>query len=99
MEEELPTALEVLICSKCMLSSFFTSAGVGRTGTYLAIDMQLKKAQLSQPEIDVFTCVQAMRSRRQNMVQTLVRKSAVCILGTLSICLLPAAFLTLFLTF
>ncbi|KAL5021811.1 hypothetical protein ScPMuIL_000966 [Solemya velum] len=46
------------------------SAGVGRTGTYIAIDTQLEKAK-TEGIIDVHNFVQLMRTQRVNMVQTL----------------------------
>ncbi|XP_071118953.1 receptor-type tyrosine-protein phosphatase mu-like isoform X3 [Haliotis cracherodii] len=46
------------------------SAGVGRTGTYIAIDTQLEKAK-SEGIIDVHNFVKLMRAQRVNMVQTL----------------------------
>ncbi|CAG5120854.1 unnamed protein product, partial [Candidula unifasciata] len=46
------------------------SAGVGRTGTYIAVDTQLEKAK-SEGVIDVYNFVQLMRTQRVNMVQTL----------------------------
>jgi protein tyrosine phosphatase len=49
------------------------SAGVGRTGVFLAIDMILDKLEKGViNSIDVFGEVCAMRERRMNMVQTLV---------------------------
>ena len=55
-----------------LLLSFF-SAGVGRTGVFLAIDMILTKLDKGViNSIDVFGEVCAMRERRMNMVQTLV---------------------------
>ncbi len=47
------------------------SAGVGRTGTFIAIDSLLEQAK-QEDEVDVYgyTCV--MRSNRVNMIQTLV---------------------------
>ena len=51
----------------------FSSAGVGRTGVFLAIDMILTKLEKSViNSIDVFGEICAMRERRMNMVQTLV---------------------------
>ncbi|CAL1529511.1 unnamed protein product [Lymnaea stagnalis] len=46
------------------------SAGVGRTGTYIAVDTQLEKAK-SEGIIDVYNFVHLMRTQRVNMVQTL----------------------------
>lgn len=48
------------------------SAGVGRTGTYIAIDTQLEKAKM-EDVVDVHNFAQLMRTQRVNMVQTLVR--------------------------
>ena len=61
-----------LIVNQNSLFSFF-SAGVGRTGVFLAIDMILTKFDKGViNSIDVFGEVCAMRERRMNMVQTLV---------------------------
>lgn len=46
------------------------SAGVGRTGTYIAIDVELERAK-TEGIIDVHNFVQLMRTQRINMVQTL----------------------------
>ncbi|XP_065669113.1 receptor-type tyrosine-protein phosphatase beta isoform X4 [Hydra vulgaris] len=45
------------------------SAGVGRTGTYICIDIILNKLQ-SENNIDVYGVVSAMRTQRSSMVQT-----------------------------
>jgi protein tyrosine phosphatase len=51
----------------------FPSAGVGRTGVFLAIDTILDKLEKGVlNSIDVFGQVCAMRERRMHMVQTLV---------------------------
>ena len=51
----------------------FSSAGVGRTGVFLGIDMILTKLEKGViNSIDVFGEICAMRERRMNMVQTLV---------------------------
>ena len=47
------------------------SAGVGRTGTYIAIDSLMEQAK-QEPEIDVFQFVIDMRQKRMKMIQTAV---------------------------
>lgn len=49
----------------------FWSAGVGRTGTFIAIDKLYDQA-LDQGFIDIFQCVKDLREQRVNMVQTKV---------------------------
>ncbi|XP_052764244.1 receptor-type tyrosine-protein phosphatase alpha-like isoform X2 [Mya arenaria] len=46
------------------------SAGVGRTGTYIALDILTKEGE-AEGAIDVAGCVHKMRQNRPNMVQTL----------------------------
>ena len=50
------------------------SAGVGRTGTFMALDMAMREIQTDQT-IDVHQCVRNLRSQRVQMVQGLVRHS------------------------
>ena len=47
------------------------SAGVGRTGVYLAIDYLMDQAE-AESGIDIYQCVNKLRQQRTNMVQTLV---------------------------
>ena len=52
---------------------FACSAGVGRTGVFIAIDTILTKLEEGVIDsIDVFGEVSAMRERRMGMVQTVV---------------------------
>ncbi|XP_068781728.1 receptor-type tyrosine-protein phosphatase mu isoform X3 [Struthio camelus] len=45
------------------------SAGIGRTGTFIALDFLLKMAK-AEGKVDVFRCVQRLREQRVSMVQT-----------------------------
>lgn len=51
------------------------SAGIGRTGTFIAMDFLLKMAK-AEGKVDVFHCVQKLREQRVSMVQTKVRRVA-----------------------
>ena len=48
------------------------SAGVGRTGTFIALDIVMQAMQTDQT-IDVYNCVKKLRIQRVQMVQELVR--------------------------
>ncbi|XP_063279150.1 uncharacterized protein LOC134564302 isoform X3 [Prinia subflava] len=45
------------------------SAGIGRTGTFIALDFLLKMGK-TEGKVDVFHCVQQLREQRVSMVQT-----------------------------
>ncbi|KAJ8305908.1 hypothetical protein KUTeg_016453 [Tegillarca granosa] len=45
------------------------SAGIGRTGTFIALDILVAQAR-STGQVDVYTCVETLRCQRVNMVQT-----------------------------
>ena len=47
------------------------SAGIGRTGTFIALDHQLQQVE-EQHEVNIYNCVEQLRQARPNMVQTLV---------------------------
>ena len=46
-----------------------SSAGVGRTGTYIALDYLLDQAA-GENVVDMFECTKEMRARRPCMIQT-----------------------------
>ena len=48
------------------------SAGVGRTGCFILIDAMIERID-NDGSVDMFNYLQYMRTRRLNMVQTLVR--------------------------
>ena len=52
------------------------SAGVGRTGTYIALDIMLQQLPKANT-INVYECVRNMRAKRLFMVQTLVSQDCV----------------------
>lgn len=55
----------------CMLTVlfFYFSAGAGRTGCFIVIDIMLDMAE-REGVVDIYNCVRELRSRRVNMVQT-----------------------------
>ena len=48
-----------------------SSAGVGRTGTYIAIDYCLQQGQVEN-EVNIWAFSYQMRTERVNMIQTVV---------------------------
>lgn len=51
---------------------YLCSAGVGRTGTFIALFAQLERME-AEKNVDIFGFVRAMRYKRNSMVQTEVR--------------------------
>jgi protein tyrosine phosphatase len=47
------------------------SAGIGRTGTYIAVDSLTEEGE-TEGGVDVYAFVRNMRQQRVNMVQTVV---------------------------
>ena len=56
----------------CFLPTFLCSAGVGRTGTFITIDMVLQQAE-QEGHINIMNIINQLRHKRMKMVQTLVR--------------------------
>ena len=50
---------------------FPTSAGVGRTGTFITIDAMMERLK-EKDDLNIYQFVTEMRSRRTFMVQTMV---------------------------
>ena len=65
---------------KGCLSCF--SAGIGRTGTFVALDFLLRRAAV-ETHIDVFRTVTDMRYQRTNFVQTDVSTDSIDLLCVL----------------
>ena len=49
------------------------SAGVGRTGTFITLDMMMQQIE-AEATLSVYQCVRNLRTQRMHMVQTLVCK-------------------------
>lgn len=49
----------------------YFSAGVGRTGTFMALDFLIKQGE-REGFVDVISCVASMRHQRVHVVQTVV---------------------------
>ena len=52
-------------------SGLIVSAGVGRSGTFIAVDYSYQKLK-DEEQVDIFNLVKEMREQRPLMVQTLV---------------------------
>ena len=66
-----------------MTYSYLHSAGVGRTGTLIAIDIALAQAY-KERQVDIPKIIVDMRKQRMKMVQTAVSMHLVYIFYTMS---------------
>ena len=55
---------------------FFHSAGVGRTGTFIAVDAMMQRLK-EKDDLDIYNFVTQMRTKRTFMVQNLVSRPTV----------------------
>ena len=58
-----------VLFSDTLLSLFDFSAGIGRTGTFIALDILTFEGE-ARGFIDIFGCVATIRYQRVNLVQT-----------------------------
>ena len=75
--------------------SNFSSAGVGRTGTFIVIDTMLDRIK-AEGTIDIFNFVAYLRTRRTAMVQTEVSIVAIFGFFVVVVVVLDLNFLVLF---
>ena len=59
------------LISLCFIPIFLCSAGVGRTGTFITIDMVLQQAE-QEGHINIMDIINQLRHKRMKMVQTSV---------------------------
>lgn len=78
--------------------SNFSSAGVGRTGTFIVIDTMLDRIK-AEGTIDIFNFVAYLRTRRTAMVQTEVSIVAIFGFFVVFVVVLDLNFLVLFIEF
>ena len=55
---------------------FFLSAGIGRTGTFIALDYLMDQA-MEEQHVGVPACVNKLREHRVNMVQNVVTTESI----------------------
>lgn len=78
--------------------SNFSSAGVGRTGTFIVIDTMLDRIK-AEGTIDIFNFVAYLRTRRTAMVQTEVSIVAILSFFVVVVVVLDLNLLVLFIEF
>ena len=66
--------INLLIClsGRSLFTLSITSAGVGRTGTFITIDAMLQRLK-KRDDLNIFVFITEMRSKRTFMVQSQVR--------------------------
>lgn len=68
-DEPLTPFTFLINCCTLTVLFFYFSAGAGRTGCFIVIDIMLDMAE-REGVVDIYNCVRELRSRRVNMVQT-----------------------------
>ena len=61
----------ISVCVSVCSSPLTFSAGVGRTGTFITLDAMTERLK-ERDDLNIFEFVNEMRTRRKQMVQTLV---------------------------
>ena len=64
-------SLESFILTHSIYLHFSISAGVGRTGTFITLDAMMERLK-ERDDLNIFEFVSEMRTRRKQMVQTIV---------------------------
>ena len=54
-----------------IMNKYYCSAGIGQTGTFIAIDIELQRIK-QEGVVDVYNTVSKLRHARMSTVQTLV---------------------------
>ena len=71
LKDNIKSKLKLLAKMSSTTFCFFYSAGVGRTGTLIAIDIALSQAS-KEKQVDIPKIIVDMRKQRMKMVQTVV---------------------------
>jgi len=69
---------EILACANDVVDVMFVSAGVGRTGVFIALSIVLERMRY-EGIVDMFQTVKLLRTQRQGMIQSEVyNKCGLC---------------------